>query len=231
MNTFKGGGGGFKSGGSKFGGGGRPRDGKRFGGGSSSRSSGSGEMFKASCADCGKSCEVPFKPNGEKPVYCSDCFGRHKSENNRDGDRRHDEGRPRPQFESRPARPTMAREHTDTGLTDIKRQLANLEQKLNRILDIINPPQPAAKASVRDESVAHSTPLRTEKKMRVKAESKRVPSEADIKSAVATAMATTAEVPAAKKVARKVAKKTVKKVAKKAPAKAVAKKTTTKKTK
>lgn len=32
------------------------------------------EMHKATCADCGQSCEVPFKPTGDKPVYCSNCF-------------------------------------------------------------------------------------------------------------------------------------------------------------
>lgn len=32
------------------------------------------EMFSATCAACGKSCQVPFQPSGEKPVYCSDCF-------------------------------------------------------------------------------------------------------------------------------------------------------------
>ena len=37
------------------------------------------EMFKAVCADCGDSCEVPFKPNGNKPVYCNNCF---KKDNN-----------------------------------------------------------------------------------------------------------------------------------------------------
>jgi CxxC-x17-CxxC domain-containing protein len=31
-------------------------------------------MHKASCAECGNSCEVPFKPNGKKPVLCGDCF-------------------------------------------------------------------------------------------------------------------------------------------------------------
>ena len=30
--------------------------------------------FKATCASCGNACEVPFKPNGSKPVYCRDCF-------------------------------------------------------------------------------------------------------------------------------------------------------------
>ncbi len=32
-------------------------------------------MHRATCAECGNSCEVPFKPTGEKPVYCSTCFG------------------------------------------------------------------------------------------------------------------------------------------------------------
>lgn len=32
------------------------------------------EMHKATCADCGNVCAVPFRPNGRKPVYCSDCF-------------------------------------------------------------------------------------------------------------------------------------------------------------
>ena len=32
------------------------------------------EMFPAVCAQCGKDTQVPFKPNGSRPVYCSDCF-------------------------------------------------------------------------------------------------------------------------------------------------------------
>jgi CxxC-x17-CxxC domain-containing protein len=32
------------------------------------------QMFPATCAECGKSTEVPFQPRGDKPVYCSDCF-------------------------------------------------------------------------------------------------------------------------------------------------------------
>jgi CxxC-x17-CxxC domain-containing protein len=26
------------------------------------------EMHKAVCAECGKDCEVPFKPSGDRPV-------------------------------------------------------------------------------------------------------------------------------------------------------------------
>ncbi len=51
----------------------------KFGGGNKNRSGGRDsrqgtEMYNAICADCGKTCQVPFKPNGMKPVYCKDCF-------------------------------------------------------------------------------------------------------------------------------------------------------------
>lgn len=37
-------------------------------------------LFKATCNHCGKECEVPFKPNGSKPVYCSTCFNKDQHE-------------------------------------------------------------------------------------------------------------------------------------------------------
>ncbi|MCK5040304.1 MAG: DNA-directed RNA polymerase [Candidatus Aenigmarchaeota archaeon] len=36
------------------------------------------EMHKAKCADCGNECEVPFKPTEGKPVYCRECFSKHR---------------------------------------------------------------------------------------------------------------------------------------------------------
>ena len=38
------------------------------------------EMHKATCADCQKECEVPFKPSGNRPVYCRECFSKRKNE-------------------------------------------------------------------------------------------------------------------------------------------------------
>jgi CxxC-x17-CxxC domain-containing protein len=32
------------------------------------------EMFSATCSSCGREAQVPFRPTGAKPVYCSDCF-------------------------------------------------------------------------------------------------------------------------------------------------------------
>jgi len=37
------------------------------------------EMHSATCDKCGARCEVPFKPSGSKPVYCSDCFRKGES--------------------------------------------------------------------------------------------------------------------------------------------------------
>lgn len=49
-------------------------------------------LHRAICADCKKECEVPFKPSGERPVYCKDCFSKRKggsggSFNERSGNR------------------------------------------------------------------------------------------------------------------------------------------------
>jgi CxxC-x17-CxxC domain-containing protein len=51
--------------------------GASHGGGGGSRggySSGPREMFSATCSSCGREAQVPFRPSGTKPVYCSDCF-------------------------------------------------------------------------------------------------------------------------------------------------------------
>ena len=49
---------------------------QRRGGGGTGRGFGgaSREMFPATCAECGVETMVPFKPNGEKPAYCKDCY-------------------------------------------------------------------------------------------------------------------------------------------------------------
>ncbi|MCD6247725.1 MAG: DNA-directed RNA polymerase [Candidatus Diapherotrites archaeon] len=31
-------------------------------------------LYKAICSDCGKECEVPFQPDGTRPVYCRECY-------------------------------------------------------------------------------------------------------------------------------------------------------------
>ena len=47
------------------------------GGGGGQRPSGNQgerEFFTTKCAACGGEARVPFKPRGDRPVYCSHCF-------------------------------------------------------------------------------------------------------------------------------------------------------------
>ena len=38
-------------------------------------------MHKATCSNCGKDCQLPFRPNGNRAVFCSTCFEDQKNEN------------------------------------------------------------------------------------------------------------------------------------------------------
>ncbi len=50
------------------------------GGGGYGRGGGGGygraprQLYDATCASCGIQTQVPFQPNGSKPVYCRDCY-------------------------------------------------------------------------------------------------------------------------------------------------------------
>ncbi len=56
------------------------RQAKRAGGGGYGGGGygGSRQMHDATCADCGSACQVPFEPRQDRPVYCNDCFSKHK---------------------------------------------------------------------------------------------------------------------------------------------------------
>ena len=86
-------GGGKRSGGGHGGGfgrrdGGRPNFPRKSWGGLGGRDRGPVTMHQAVCDQCGKPCEVPFRPTEGKPVYCNVCFqGKKETGNNRGGDR------------------------------------------------------------------------------------------------------------------------------------------------
>ncbi len=54
------------------------RFGGNRGGGYRRRDFGPREMHKAVCSVCKQDCEVPFKPTEGKPVYCKECYAKHK---------------------------------------------------------------------------------------------------------------------------------------------------------
>jgi len=119
----------FRSG-SRGGFGGRA-GGSRFGGGRSFGDRDSGrferrplEMHDVTCDKCQKRCQVPFKPSGDKPVFCSECF-RNEGAGNSFGSRdRGDRGRPERSSSS------------GTGMTSDQFKILNV--KLDKIIDILN---------------------------------------------------------------------------------------------
>ena len=36
------------------------------------------EMHEAICAECGVTTQVPFRPSGDRPVYCRDCYSKNR---------------------------------------------------------------------------------------------------------------------------------------------------------
>lgn len=91
-----------------------------FGGGRSSFGGGRDrEMFSTVCSNCGKECQVPFRPTTGKPVYCSDCFEK-MGNGGRGESRRFDDrgGRPQPQAGG---------------------DLSTIHAKLDKILSILEP--------------------------------------------------------------------------------------------
>jgi CxxC-x17-CxxC domain-containing protein len=90
-------------------------------------------MHRATCAECRQNCEVPFRPNGDRPVLCSDCFGGNK----RDGDRggRGDfKAAPRREFNDRPTSSSFAKPTQNTD--ELKKQLSDLTTKVDRLINL-----------------------------------------------------------------------------------------------
>lgn len=118
------GGGGFRGG---FGGGKPSFKNKSYG---NDRDRGSVTMHKATCSECGKTCEVPFRPTGEKPVFCNDCFALKREGGHRGGDR----GRGR-DFDRAPKR-DFGGDFKSAG-SDSKKELSEISAKLDRLINLM----------------------------------------------------------------------------------------------
>ncbi|MBL7055383.1 hypothetical protein ISS07_00545 [Candidatus Woesearchaeota archaeon] len=68
------------------------------------------EFHSTVCDECGKDCEVPFKPTQGKPIYCDNCFKR----NSKDSDSR-----------------------SEFGKSNNNENLDQINKKLDKILDML----------------------------------------------------------------------------------------------
>ncbi len=93
-------------------------------------------MHKAVCSTCGESCQVPFRPVGDKPVYCSNCFALSKRENaGRETSGHEFTPRSAKRDFARPgARPEFA---MPQGNDELKKQVEEVNRKLDRLIDTV----------------------------------------------------------------------------------------------
>lgn len=102
------------------------------------------QKFDAICSNCGKKCQVPFRPDGIKPVYCSDCFGAP-----RDG--MANKGKnfsPRESF----SRPAAAPQGGGKSIADLERQIGAMNTKIDTMLKILEMVSAAAELDEAEES-------------------------------------------------------------------------------
>ena len=105
-----------------------------------------GSMHKAICSECGRPCEVPFAPSGNKPVYCSDCFGKKKGSHSGGYEKRDFAPRGPVAHEARPQTQTQTQpQQRDTRIDDLKAQVDAINTKLDRMMKVLLEATPAQK--------------------------------------------------------------------------------------
>lgn len=204
-------GGGFNKGGF----GGKPSFSKKSFGNDSDRPR---EMFKATCSECGKNCEVPFRPTNGKPVRCDDCFSVERNSDSRGGRDSYNDRAPRREFNNdrgafRPQLDRPAFVPANSGSNDnTTKTLAEISTKLDRLVSAIEKMTTSVSStSAPKTETKKSETVATPKKVEVKAEPKKV----EAKTAAKKAPAKKVEVKAPAKVAAKKAAPAKKVVAKK----------------
>lgn len=108
----------------------RSRDRRSYGG----RDSGRSLMHDAVCDECGKDCQVPFRPSSGKPVYCSNCF---EEKGGRDSNR---SGRGVSQRRSYGDRGSgRSSQRSDRGSSQFTEKIEVLNTKLDKIINLLSP--------------------------------------------------------------------------------------------
>ena len=120
------------SGGRSYGGGNRSfgGGGRSFGGDRGTRRP---EMHKAVCSNCGTDCELPFKPTGERPVFCRNCFAQNRgNEEGKSFGRDNHDNSQRSSFRNN-------EDNKVSSPVSNSGQLDAINSKLDRILEMLSP--------------------------------------------------------------------------------------------
>jgi CxxC-x17-CxxC domain-containing protein len=83
------------------------------------------ELYETVCASCGKKCEVPFKPSGNRPVYCRSCFNQNETG---------DFGNRRESYAHRGKSGDRSESRHGRGGDSVAEELQRINKKLDRII-------------------------------------------------------------------------------------------------
>ncbi len=114
-------------------------------------------MHKVICDECHKPCEVPFRPSSDKPVYCNECFGNKRGDDNRPQRRNFDDRAPKRDFNSRSSQSSFSNRDNSRG-DDIKKQLSEVNSKIDRLMVSIEKLS-SSKANIPSSVIAPSKPI------------------------------------------------------------------------
>ncbi|RJQ34157.1 hypothetical protein C4566_02415 [Candidatus Parcubacteria bacterium] len=90
-------------------------------------------MHKAVCDECGQDCEVPFKPSGDKPIFCSTCFGKQNHDSSSRPNKFGGDRNSRPRFEDR--KPAQSNQDSK----EIIKAIKTLNYKIDQLTKILSP--------------------------------------------------------------------------------------------
>lgn len=83
-------------------------------------------LYHAVCSACGQSCEVPFKPGSDRPVFCKNCFD--KNENG---------GKPA-RFDRKSDARSFSPAKPDPRIAELTAQVESLNRKVEALFKIVN---------------------------------------------------------------------------------------------
>jgi CxxC-x17-CxxC domain-containing protein len=114
------------------------------------------------CSECGVDCQVPFRPSGDKPVLCSDCFRNEGGGRDRGGDR----GGNRRDFDKPARRDDFKAPREDHSAKN--EVFKEMNTKLDTLISILERAFPKKKVTLPKEEEMVSLPFEEEKPVKAK---------------------------------------------------------------
>ena len=93
-------------------------------------------MFPAVCAQCNRDCQVPFQPDGSKPILCSNCYG--KSQGGFENKRPSYNNDRRPTLYDRNPQPKVFEQNPKQVSNQTNELLVSINAKLEKILNLMS---------------------------------------------------------------------------------------------